>query len=246
MKIFVIQMKKSYYLTMAALLVVGIFWYTDVLTLVDIPVSGVAPYYHGNAQKEQMSLTINVDWGEEYIPLMLEILKQKNVKATFFVTGKWASKFPDLVKRIYNAGHEVQNHGYSHAHPNQLSEAQMIEHLKKNEEIIYNIIGVRTTLYAPPYGEYNKNVVRIADAQGYKLIMWTADTIDWQRPTPEVIKQRILKKASKGGIVLMHPIQQTVQALPGMIDGLRAKGYQLVTVSENLKQEPQGESNGTE
>lgn len=243
MHIYVIQLKKSFYWTVAALLVIGIFWYTDVLTLVDIPVSGVAPYYHGNASKPQMSLTINVDWGEEYIPLMLQILEQKGVKATFFVTGKWASKYPGLVRQIHAAGHEIGNHGYSHAHPNQLSDGQLIEHLKKNEEILHGIIGVRTHLYAPPYGEYNKRVVQIADAQGYRLIMWTADTIDWQRPTPQVIQERVLKKASNGGIVLMHPVQQTTQALPGMIDGLKAQGYQLVTVSENLQQNQTGEAN---
>jgi peptidoglycan/xylan/chitin deacetylase (PgdA/CDA1 family) len=87
-------------------------------------------------------------------------------------------------------------------------------------------------------------VVQIAHAQGYRLIMWTADTIDWQRPTPQVIQDRVLKKASNGGIVLMHPIQQTVQALPGMIDGLKAKGYQLMTVSENLNQNQTGEADG--
>lgn len=245
MHMYVIKLKKSFYWTVAALLVIGIFWYTDVLTLVDIPVSGVAPYYHGNAAKPQMSLTINVDWGEEYIPLMLKILEQKGVKATFFVTGKWASKYPGLVRQIQAAGHEIGNHGYSHAHPNQLTDGQLIEHLKKNEEIIQGITGQRTTLYAPPYGEYNKRVVQIAHEQGYRLIMWTADTIDWQRPAPEVIQERVLNKASNGGIVLMHPIQQTAQALPGMIDGLKAKGYQLVTVSENLNQGQTGEADGS-
>lgn len=245
MHFYVIKLQKSFYWTVAALLVIGLFWYTDLLTLVDIPVSGVAPYYHGDATRPQMSLTINVDWGEEYIPLMLQILEAKGVRATFFVTGKWAGKYPKLVQQIHTAGHEIGNHGYSHAHPNQLTGGQMVEHLKKNEEILQGIIGVRTNLYAPPYGEYNKQVVEIAHAQGYRLIMWTADTVDWQRPTPQVIQERVLKKASNGGIVLMHPIQQTVQALPGMIDGLKARGYRLVTVSENLQQNRTGEPDGS-
>lgn len=246
MYVVLVTMKKSYYLTLAALIIAGVFWYTDSLRIVDIPVSGVAPYYHGNTNLKQMSLTINVDWGAEYLPLMLDILQQKGVRATFFFTGTFAEKYPNLVKRTAEKGHEIGNHGYSHVHPNQLSQTQMIDHLKKSEQILLELTGKRTTLYAPPYGEYNKSLVQVANDQGYRLIMWTADTIDWQRPTPEVINSRIMKKASNGGIVLMHPIQQTVQALPVMIDQLKQKGYQLVTVSENLQTGNQGESNGSE
>lgn len=245
LRVIVIQMKKSYYWSLVALLVVGLFWFTDVLSVVDIPVVGVAPYYHGNLSQPRMSITVNVDWGEEYIPLMLEIFKQKNVKVTFFVTGKWTAKFPDLVKRISDDGHEIGNHGYSHVHPNELSRQGLVQHIEKAEQTIYDTIGVRTNLYAPPYGEYNKQVVETADQIGYKLIMWTADTIDWQRPSPEVILNRVIKKASKGGIVLMHPIQQTVQALPTMIERLKEKGYQLVPISENLSIPSAGESDGS-
>ncbi len=244
MRVHVIQLKKSYYWTFAALVMVGLFWFTGILEYAEIPVSGLAPYYHGDQNVPQMSLTINVDWGEEQIPSMLDILQQKNVKATFFVTGQWVNKFPDLVKQIDQAGHEIGNHGYSHAHPNQLTREEFTQHLKKNEEIIYQLIGKRNTLYAPPYGEYNKNVVQMADQLGYKVIMWSADTIDWQDPSPQLINQRVMRKASNGGIVLMHPKPQTVEALPGMIDQLHAKGYRLVTVSELLSMKS-GESDGT-
>ena len=246
MSFYVFKMKKSYYWTLAALIAIGFFWYTDVLTVVDMPVSGVAPYYHGDTSQPRMSLTINIDWGQEQVPKMLKILKEKDVKATFFITGKWAKKFPDLVKEIYDAGHEIGNHGFSHTHPNQLSRDQFNQHIKKNEEILYNIIGVRTNLYAPPYGEWNKSVVNCTDQLGYKLIMWSADTIDWQRPDPNVIVNRVTRKASNGGIVLMHPIEQTVRALPTMIDHLRTKGYTLVTVSELLNSGETGGTRGTD
>lgn len=241
MKVFVIQLTKRFYWTFAALVVIGLFWFTGILENVEIPVSGIAPYYHGDPNNPMMSLTINVDWGEEFIPKMLQILKEKNVHATFFVTGRWASKFPQLIKEIHQAGHQIGNHGYSHAHPNQLSQSQLVEHIKKNEEIIFQIIGIKTNIYAPPYGEYNKQVVKTADEMGYKLIMWSADTIDWQRPTPDVIISRVNRKAGNGGIVLMHPIKQTTQALPAMIDSLQNKGFQLVTIAELLKLEDVGE-----
>ncbi|MCK4260798.1 MAG: polysaccharide deacetylase family protein [Halanaerobiales bacterium] len=241
MKVFVIQLKKSYYWTLAALLVMGLFWYTDILSIVNVPVSGIAPYYHGDPKVPNMSLTINVDWGEEYIPLMLEILQQKNVKATFFITGKWVEKFPDLVRRIHKSGHEIGLHGYSHVDPTKLTYIGMVQHIKKNEEVIFNILGIQTNLYAPPSGDYNKSLVEVANELGYKLIRWSADTIDWQRPSPQVIINRVMRKASNGGIVLMHPIEQTVQALPKMIDNLQVKGYQLVTVSKLLQPVKSGE-----
>ena len=239
---YVIHLKKSYYWTVAALAIVGLFWYTGILQYAEIPVSGLAPYYHGDPTIAKMSLTINVDWGEELVPVILKILQEKDVKATFFVTGRWAKKFPEMVQQIHHAGHEVGNHGYSHAHPNQLSAAEFQQHVKKNEEIIYQLTGQRNYLYAPPYGEYNKNVVKMTTDLGYKLIMWSADTIDWQRPSPEVIVNRVLRKAAKGGIVLMHPVKQTVEALPTIIDRLQAKDYQLVTISELLADKSGGEN----
>lgn len=194
----------------------------------------IKPYYHGPETKEEMAITINVAWGQEHIPKMLEVLEEKDVKVTFFFLGKWVKKFPELTERIADKGHEVGNHGYQHFHPNQLSRNRLTELIKKNEKLLQEITGEQTELFAPPYGEYNDQVVKVADELGYKTIMWTADTVDWQRPKPEVIIHRVMRKAGKGGIVLMHPTEPTAKALPKMIDKLRAKGYKLVTVSKLL------------
>lgn len=194
----------------------------------------INPYYHGPETKEEMALTINVAWGQKHLPKILEVLEQKDVKATFFFLGKWVKKFPDLTARIADKGHEVGNHGYQHSHPNNLSTEQLTELIKRNEKLLQEITGEQTELFAPPYGEYNKQVVKVADELGYKTIMWTADTIDWKRPKPEVIIHRVMRKAGNGGIVLMHPTEPTAKALPEMIDKLRAEGYRLVTVSKLL------------
>jgi probable sporulation protein (polysaccharide deacetylase family) len=204
----------------------------------DKPVfSEINPYYHGPEDKAKMALTINVAWGEEYIPDMLRILDEKEVKATFFFIGKWVEKFPELTKEIANKGHEIGNHGYRHAHPNQLSRQSLINLIKKNEELLIKITGQQSKLFAPPYGEYNDRVLRVAEELGYKTILWTADTIDWQRPAPEVIINRVMSKVSKGGIVLMHPTAPTVKSLAIMVDRLRGKGYTLATVSELLREQ---------
>ncbi|MBM7623464.1 polysaccharide deacetylase family protein [Sporohalobacter salinus] len=194
----------------------------------------VNPYYHGPETKKEMALTINVAWGQEHIPKMLKVLKEKNVEATFFFLGKWVKKFPELTKEIANEGHEVGNHGYRHLHPNKLSRERLKNLIKKNEKLLQDITGEKIDLFAPPYGEYNEKVVKLADELGYKTIMWTADTIDWKRPEPKVIIHRVMRDSSNGGIILMHPTEPTAKALSKMIDKLQAEGYKLVTVSELL------------
>jgi peptidoglycan/xylan/chitin deacetylase (PgdA/CDA1 family) len=105
----------------------------------------------------------------------------------------------------------------------------------KNEDSIENIISKKTNLFAPPYGEVNQRISEIAASIGYKTIMWSADTVDWQRPSPEIIEQRAVNKASDGGIILMHPTKPSLQALSNIIDSLENKGYHFVTVSKLLE-----------
>lgn len=191
-------------------------------------------YYQGPEDKKAMALTINVAWGEEFLPSILATLDQHNVKATFFFVGRWVEKYPEKVKEIQDKGHEIANHGYRHLHPKKLSREELIKLIKDNEELIYKSTGYKTNLFAPPYGEVDDRVAKVAAEIGYKTIMWSADTIDWQRPKAEVIINRVISKAQKGGIVLMHPTKPTAEALPKMIEILEEKGYDLVTVSELL------------
>ncbi|MCG8513150.1 MAG: polysaccharide deacetylase family protein [Halanaerobiales bacterium] len=196
------------------------------------------PYYHGIRGRDNIALTFNVDWGEQFLPGILQVLQDNNLDATFFVTGKWSRKNPELLKKMAQSGHLIGNHGYSHLHPKQLSREQLIELIKKNEEIIFRICGKRTDLFAPPYGEVDARITGIASSIGYKTIMWSADTIDWQRPAPEIIAQRAINKADDGGIILMHPTEPTLQALPDIISTLQKRGYNLVTVQELIGAKP--------
>lgn len=191
-------------------------------------------YYQGPTDKQQISFAINVAWGTKYIPQMLEILETQGINATFFLVGNWIEKFPDLVVEIKEAGHELGNHGYRHHHPQELVDKELIALIKKNEDLIKKTADYETKLFAPPYGEVDQRIVKTAHKIGYKTIMWTLDTIDWQRPEAEVIIERIVPQARNGAIVLMHPTQATVEALPGLIKGLQEKGYKLVTVTKLL------------
>ena len=197
-----------------------------------IPTITGGPIFKGNETRQAMALTINVDWGEEYLPGMLDTLAKKNVKATFFLPGRWAGKFSDLALDIAQRGHEIGNHGYAHDHPNALGADLLQVDIQKAAVAIKKATNVQPRLFAPAYGEYNSTVLKVADDLGYETIMWTLDTIDWQKPSPEVILNRIVPRASNGAIILMHPTKSTSQALPQMINQLKQKGYKLETVSK--------------
>jgi len=193
------------------------------------------PIYQGDQNVKAMALTCNVFWGEEYIDQMLEILQKENVKVTFYIGGTWAEKFPQLVKKIAEQGHEIGSHGYSHPHPDNISLQENMQDISKAEKIIFDITGKKPHLYAPPYGERGPAVLEAAEELGYRTVLWSIDTIDWQRPAPEVISERVLNKMANGAIVLMHPTAPTVNALPGIIKSLKEQGYQLTTVGELLE-----------
>lgn len=193
------------------------------------------PIYQGNEDSKSMALTCNVFWGEEYIGRMLEILEEKDVKVTFYIGGTWAEKFPGLIKKIKEKGHEIGSHGYSHPHPDQLSVDGNKNDIARAEKIIQGITGEKPKLYAPPYGERGAAVLQAAGDMGYRTVLWSIDTVDWQLPDPGVIEERVIGKAHNGGIVLMHPTAPTVKALPRIIDTLKERGYQIITVGEMLK-----------
>ncbi len=188
-----------------------------------------------------IALTINVDWGDEFIPGILSELKKANAKVTFFVTGRWAKEHPDLLKAMAADGHEIENHGYSHPHPDNISVTANQEEIRKTESIIQEIIGIKTNLYAPPYGEKGASGLKAAEQLGYKTILWTLDTVDWRTDsTPEVIAQRILNPKQRfgimpkkqGAIVLMHPKANTLKALPVILQQLIKENFQMLPLRE--------------
>lgn len=193
------------------------------------------PIFCGDETIPEVALTCNVVWGTEYVEPILNIAKDNEVPITFFIGGEWGKEYPQLLQRMKNEGHELGNHGYSHLHSNRLSIQENQEQIRKTEEIIFEATNIRTKLFAPPYGEWNDNVVQAADMLGYQTIMWSVDTIDWKRPGSDVIRDRVLTKSHNGAIILMHPVDQTVQALPKIIQGLKEKGFTFVAVSKIIE-----------
>ncbi|MEN6389741.1 MAG: polysaccharide deacetylase family protein [Syntrophomonas sp.] len=196
------------------------------------------PIYQGNSGQKAVAITINVDWGEEYIPVMLEEMNKAGAKATFFVTGSWAQKNPEVLQNIFAQGHSIQNHGYKHLHFAALSPVQVAAEIKKAEEVVYDIIGQRTSFFASPYGEQNRQIMQGVSSIDYDLVMWTVDTIDWQRPSPDVIVKRVMNKVQNDSIILMHPTEPTVKALPTLIQRLQEEGFQILPIEQIVVKKP--------
>lgn len=231
----IIVLSKVYRYLIASSLIIASLFFVDNLYISLNDQKDTEPIFHGNIEQNKVAFVCNVFWGEEFLPDMLKTLEDNNVHITFFIGGTWAKDNPDLLKNIVEKGHEVANHSYNHPHPNTLSKDKNKEQILKAETIIQQITGVKTSLYAPPYGEYNDVVLNAAQEVDYKTIMWSIDTIDWKRPPSEIVKSRVLKKIHNGAIVLMHPTEPTKKALPELLKELREKGYIITTVSDVIK-----------
>ncbi len=193
------------------------------------------PHYSGKQDRRRMALMFNVAWGQEFIPGILEVLRQNGIRATFFFTGTWVEDFPDLTRKIAQEGQEIANHGYSHDYANQLDRAGIEALIMDNQKLLEKLPVSPSRLFAPPAGEFNELVVKTAAELGFRTILWTLDTVDWQRPAPEAIIERIVPRAKNGALVLMHPTEPTLKALPELIKRLKEKGFELVTVSQILE-----------
>ena len=193
------------------------------------------PIFHGNVKEQKVAFACNVFWGEEFLPDMLSTLEANHIKITFFIGGSWGKRFPNVVAELAHGGHELGNHTYSHPHPNTLSKDKNKEQIQRAEQLVTELTQIKTTLYAPPYGEYNDTVLSAANELGYTTIMWTIDTIDWQRPPAEIIINRVMKKIDNGAIILMHPTESTAKALPELIRQIQNRGYMISTVSDIIR-----------
>lgn len=183
---------------------------------------------NGDPESEKIAFACNVDWGSEVLPAMFKIFDEKHIKITFFVTGNWSQKNPQLLREMYLRGHDIGNHGYSHKLCSQIDREQVEKEILRTENVIKNLTGVKPTLFAPPSGDYDDRTIEVCKDKGYRLILWSIDTIDWKPgSTSDKIKKRVLDKPLKGAIVLMHPKPETVKALPEMIDSIQSQNIEI-------------------
>lgn len=189
--------------------------------------------YKGTRDEKIVVFACNIDWGNEHIPNMLQILRDNDIKISFFPTGRWAKENPDLIKSIDEDNHEIGNHGYNHVDYDKLSYDKNKEEILKAHNTLLDITGKIPKYFAPPSGAFNDETVKAAKDLGYKLVLWSIDTIDWREDsTKDVIINRIESKIHNSAIILMHPTQETVNALPEIINSLFQKGYKIGTIGD--------------
>ena len=169
-------------------------------------------------------------------PKLLDILAAHHIKATFFVLGEMVAEHPEILARAAREGHEIASHSWSHPNLAKMSQESVRSQLQRTDDAIKSATGKSPTLLRPPYGSITEREKRwIQDEFGYDIILWDVDPLDWKRPGPAVVRNRILKETRPGSIVLSHDIHPgTIEAMPSTFDELEAKGFKFVTVSELL------------
>ncbi|MDR2514906.1 MAG: polysaccharide deacetylase family protein [Christensenellaceae bacterium] len=188
-------------------------------------------------EEKRVAISFDAAWGEEKTDAILKILEDRNIKTTFFLVGYWVDRYPDRVQQIFDAGHEIGNHSTTHPHMSKLSESQMIEELKGVSAKVKAVTGVAPTLFRPPYGDYNDKLVLVSRAQGYEIVQWDCDSLDWKNLGIQPMVSQVMNNAKPGSIILFHNNSQYItEALPLILDQLLAKGYEIVPVSEILLQ----------
>ncbi len=196
------------------------------------------PIYSVSTDDKKIAISFDCAWGNEHTKPILDILDQYDVKTTFFMVKFWAEKFPEDVSEIYRRGHEIGNHSSTHPNMSSLSIEDMVKELKGAEEVIEKITGTKPTVFRPPFGAYSNRLIETCEANGYYVIQWDVDSLDWKEITSEQIVDRVTRNVKPGSIVLFHNNAEHVEDyLPNILDKLKTEGYQIVPVGQLIIKE---------
>ena len=193
------------------------------------------PIYCVETEEPKVSVSFDAAWGADDTDELLRILNENEVKATFFLCGYWVEKYPEEVKKIAEAGHDLGNHSASHPHMSQLTAAQITEELQKCHLNVKELTGIEMDLFRPPFGEYDNEVIETASQNGYYTIQWDIDSLDWKEQGGQAEIDQVLnhKHLGNGSIILFHnDAKYTPQVLDTILKGLKEKGYEIVPVSQ--------------
>lgn len=189
----------------------------------------------------QIALTFDDVPDSRYTPQVLDILRANGIKATFFIVGRRAEKHPGIIRRIVREGHAIGNHSYTHPDFRKATSERFRRQITKTERILQTSAGFRPKLIRPPYGEITEPQIQWARRHGYMIVNWNVDSLDWKGLSKTQIQRNVIPATGPGSIILMHAgggqssnLRGTVQALPGLIQSLKARGYQFVTVPRLL------------
>jgi len=207
-------------------------------TVDDTPKPAIKKYGYNSVETDQKVLAMTFDDGPhpELTPKLLDILKERGIKATFYVIGRSAAQYPEIMKRMIDEGHEVGNHTWTHPWLTRISTSRVKSEMSQTADIIEKTTGRRAATMRPPYGAINTRLRQLfTDELDLPVVMWSVDPLDWRRPGSSVVASRLVNGAHPGAILLAHDIHPgTISAMPSAFDQLTAKGYRFVTVSELL------------
>lgn len=211
------------------------------------------PIYCVDITEPKIAISFDAAWGNEDTQKILGILKENNVHATFFMTGGWIESYPDDVKAIAKAGHELGNHSENHKQMSKLSSEECKQEIMTPHEKVKELTGVEMKVFRPPYGDYNDTLINTLQDCNYHAIQWDVDSLDWKDYGVDSILNTVLnhKHLGNGSIILCHNgAKYTADALDQLIKGLKEKGFTFVTMSEliytdNYEMDAEGRQHST-
>jgi len=219
---------------MTCAVVLSAVWCTVTLTGV-VAEERKIPIYSVERPDNKIAISFDAAWGNEHTAAILSILEEYDVKTTFFLVDIWTQRFPELVKEIAARGHEIGNHSTSHPQMSKLSREKMKEELNVMSDNIQALTGNRPTLFRPPYGDYNNDVILVARAEGYEAIQWSVDSLDWKNRGVDDLIKRSTQNVKSGDIILFHNDSKYIlDALPAILKSYREQGLTVVPISQIL------------
>lgn len=196
------------------------------------------PIYCVDREDKKIAISFDASWGANNTGKILDTLDEYDVKATFFLVGRWVDEFPEETKEIHSRGHEVGNHTDTHPDMALISKDSMVKEINTTDNKIKNLIGEATTLFRCPSGSYNNSVIGTVESTQHYCIQWDVDSIDWKEQGADLEYNRVLKKVKPGSIILFHnAAKYTPENLPKILNELKSQGYELVTISELIYKE---------
>ena len=196
------------------------------------------PIYSVAREEKKIAISFDCAWGTEHTDAILKALDQNDVRCTFFMVEFWTEKYPEYVKKIDEAGHEIGTHSKTHPYMSKLSEAEIRAELSSSSEAITAVTGKKVDLFRPPYGDYDNLVIDTAKSMGIYSIQWDVDSLDWKDLSATDIAMRIINGVKPGSIILCHNNGlHTAEALPLIFSTLQNRGYEFVPIGELIYRE---------
>ncbi|WMJ81081.1 polysaccharide deacetylase family sporulation protein PdaB [Clostridium sp. MB40-C1] len=196
------------------------------------------PIYCVDTKEKKVAISFDASWGANNTIKILDTLDKYNIKATFFLVGRWIDEFPEETKQIYKRGHEIGNHSNSHPDMTKTQDSKIIQELAATDAKLMQLIGTDTKLFRFPGGAYDNRSISAVESTNHYCIQWDVDSIDWKELGAEKEYNRVITKVKPGSIVLFHnAAKYTPENLPKIIEELKSQGYEFVKISDLIYKE---------